>query len=459
MILFFQALVGQEITLSKGAVIDSLVVNDSIGETYSLYLPTAFSTDRTWPVIFAFDAEGRGRATAQLLRQAAEAQGYIIASSNNISQDFSLLDNVKVGTRLMNRVFSFFPIDSNGVHTVGSSEGARVASALPTVFPDIKGVIAVGDTWVNKDFLMRGANFSFIGLVGYEDYRNFMLEGTTALLKRAGLQAALYKYEGGHEWPTGEMTGNALGGLTLQAMAKGFRPADPALVEALYQNDMETVESLRRKLQHYKAYEYLESLISKYDMYGKKDEINQRLKEIRSSRPFKEQRRAYNRAALKEAELMDRYIYFFTEDVNAAHFENLGWWSEQIKELEKLQEASSPAERELAHRMQGMLQSLANTTFKDFKQNKVSIDPLIFTAILQTIFDRENPKGYLNIISLSGQDGDYYTALLYLEDLLKTGYKDMEGLYNIPGTLDLKLSPEYNELIKKYLGESRYYDN
>lgn len=459
LIFSFQLLTGQEMTIQKGTVVDSVAINDSIAETFSLYLPSTFSTDRTWPVLFVFDTEGRGRPAAQLLRVAAEEQGYIVASSNDISSDSSFINNVKVGTRLMNRIFNFFPIDQNGVYAAGFSEGAKVASALPTVFPEIKGIIAIGETWVNTDFIKKGADFSFIGLVGYKDYRNFVLEETTDFLNRAGLSASLYKYEGGHEWPNADMVSNALAGLTLQAMAKGFRPQDLELVESLYQNDVETAESLRRKMQPYKAYQYLEKMIPRYAIYDKKKDLNQRMKSIRSERTFKQQRRAYNRAQYKEEELIDLYVYYFTEDVNSANFENLGWWSQQMKELKEMQEGDNQAEAEMAYRMEGLLGSMADATFKDLKEAKASIDPMIFTAILQTIFDKNDPEGYMNIISLSAQDGDYYTSLLYLEDLLKTGYKDLESLYNIPGTLDLKLSPEYNEIIKKYLGESKYYDN
>lgn len=454
----FQLVMAQEMTLKKGTVIDSLAINDSIAETFSLYLPSNFSSERTWPVLFVFDSDGRGRSATQLLRLAAEEQGYILAASNDISTDSSLVNNVKVGTRLMNRVFSLLPIDRDGIYAAGFSEGAKAASALPTVFPELKGVIAIGDTWLNPDFIKKGANFSFIGLVGYKDYRNFVLEETTDFLERAGLSAVLYKYEGGHEWPNRDMAGNALAGLTLQAMVKGFRTKDLELVETFYQNDVETAESLRRKMEPYKAYQYLEKMKSRYDLYGKKRDLNQRLKSIRGERIFKQQRRAYNRANFKEEELIDLYVYYFTEDVQTANFENLGWWSQQVKELEEMQEGEKQAEAEMAFRLEGLLESLANITFSDLKEANASIDPLIFTAILQTIFDKEDPKGYMNIISLSAQDGDYYTARLYLEDLLKTGYKDVESLYNIPGTLDLKLSPEYNELIKKYLGESKYYD-
>lgn len=61
------------------------------------------------------------------------------------------------------------------------------------------------------------------------------------------------------------------------------------------------------------------------------------------------------------------------------------------------------------------------------------------------------------MISLSAQDQDNETALFYLEQMLKNGYKDLNALYTIEGTLALKMSEKYNKLIKKYLGNSKYF--
>ncbi len=460
LILFsIQGISAQEITLRKGVVIDTLSINDSIPETYSIYLPTAFTTEKRWPVIFVFDSNGRGNRATQLFRQAAEEQGYIIAASNNIGEKETLLNNVKIGTRLMNTVFNFFPIDNNMVYTSGFAEGARVASVMPAVFPEIQGVLAIGDAWVNVDYINKQAKFSFFGMAGYKDPKFNAVRETAEFLKSAKLQSEFYPFEGGREWPPAEVLNNAIGNLTLGAMAKGHRPKDLAVVENLYQAELETVERVRRGMQFYRAHELLELMDRKYASYGKSAQIKEKMKELSKERLFKNQNRDYTNAAAKEADLMDRYFYFFNEDLVSANFENLGWWSQQIKELRDLQVSNNIAEAEMAYRLEGQLRDLAKNAFLDLKDTNAAIDPMVFTAILQTIFDKQDPEGYRNIISLSAQDGDYYTALLYLEDLLKTGYKDLESLYDIPGTLDLKMSPEYNSLVKQYLGSSKYYNN
>ncbi len=454
----FQILFAQEISIRKGAVTDNLSVNDSLSETFAIYLPTNYSNEKSWPIFFVFDPEGRGKSVAQLFRQPGEEQGYVIVASNNIKSKNSLLNNLKVGTRLMSRVFDLFSIDRNRIYTAGLAEGAEVASAIPAVYNNIQGVLAVGDIWLNADLLKKDVNFSIIGLVSTHDFKLYKMEENIRILSKNGNNGSLYKFDGTHQWPDSNVISHALGNFSLQALSKGLIPRDPTLMENLYQKEIETTEVLRRSLQLFKSYELLDKMKDKYGLLDKIDDLKDRQKNLRREKFFREQRREYSRAAIKETELKEQYIYFFNDDVLTSNFENIRWWNQQIKELKAFQQSKNRAEAEMAYRLEGLLQFLAKTTFQELSEAKAHIDRLIFTAILQTTFDRENPEGYRAIISLSAGDGDYETALLYLEDLLKTGYKEMDPLYNIPGTLDLKLSPEYNALIKKYLGESRFYN-
>jgi len=454
-----QLVFAQEFTLKKGTVVDGLQITDSISETFAIYLPTTYSNEQSWPVIFVFDPEGRGKSVVQLFRQLGEEQAYVIVASNNINAKDSLLNNLKVGTRLMTRVFDLFSVDKNRIYTAGLAEGAEVASAIPAVYNKLQGVLAVGNIWLSSDLLKNDQNFSIIGMVNARDFMLYSMEENIQLLSKIGHQASLYKFEGTHQWPKSNLLSSALGNFTLQAMTKNSQIRDSSLIESLYQADIDFSIHLRRTLQFYKSYKFLEQMDSKYADFYKKGDLKERRRSLRREKLFKQQRNEYNNAAIKEAMLKEQYIYYFNEDVLKANFENLGWWTQQIKELEAFQNGENRAEAEMAYRLEGLLQFLARTTYQELYDAKAHIDILVFTAILQTVFDRENPEGYRSIISLTAGDGDYATALLYLEDLLKTGFKDMDALYNIPETLDLKLSPEYNALIKKHLGESRFYNN
>ena len=447
-----------QLTLKKGIVVDSLKVNDSISETFSLFLPKSFSNDTIWPVVFVFEPQGRGRTAAQLFSQGAEEQGYIVVASNNIVAKDSLLNNLKVAYRMINTAFNFFPIDENRIYTAGFAEGAEVASALPPFVKNIRGIIAAGGIWLNSDQLKKANRFTFIGISGYNDYRIYNLEEAVRFFRKNDHPASLYTFNGFHEWPGSQLISRALGGFTLQAMEKGLIPGNPELVESLYQSELEQAERLRRTMQFYKSYELLELMEDKYALHNKKDELKNLQKDLRRNNLYRQQKKEYDKALDLENMKKGEYSYYIEEDIFLANFENIPWWNQQVIELKKYQDGKNLAEAEMGYRLQGFLAALANSYYDTLSKSGASIDPLIFTAVLQTLFDKQNPEGYKNIISLSAQDGDYEMAMLYLEDLLKTGYKDMEALYNIPGTLDLKLSPGYNSMIKKYLGESKFYD-
>jgi hypothetical protein len=182
-----------------------------------------------------------------------------------------------------------------------------------------------------------------------------LLDETASYLRKQGFQARTYNYNGDQEWPEFEMISNALGTFTLQAMDKGFRAKDPAMVERLYAAELETAERLRRTRQDYKAHELLSKMVDKYSRYGKKQELEQRVKDISRSKIFRDQRRQYNRAAGKENEYQEQYLYFFNEDVFRANFENLGWWNQQITELEALQQGQNRAEAENGSQSTGIV--------------------------------------------------------------------------------------------------------
>ncbi|MFO7720012.1 MAG: hypothetical protein R6W85_06195 [Gillisia sp.] len=448
----------QELTLKKGLVMDSLKVNASISETFSLFLPKSYSNDTTWPVVFVFEPQGRGKSAAQLFSHGAEEQGYIIIASNNIVAKDSLLNNLEVANRMMSTAFNFFPLDTNRIYTAGFAEGAKVASAVPVVISNVGGVMAAGGTWLNPDLLKKENRFSFIGISGYNDFRIYNLEESVRFFKRNKHPAFLYTFNGFHEWPDSQLISRALGSFTLQAMEKGLKAGNPELVELLYQAELEEAKRLRRTMQFNRSYRLLEFMEEKYALHNKKNELKTLQKELRGNRLYRQQKKDFDNALVLENMKKEEYSYYFDEDIALANFENIPWWNQQLNELKKYQNGENIAEAEMGYRLQGFLASLTSKYYTVLSQSGASIDPLIFTAVLQTIFDKQNPEGYKKIISLSAQDGNYEMAMLYLEDLLKTGYKDMEALYNIPGTLDLKLSPKYNSMIKKYLGESKFYN-
>ena len=86
----------------------------------------------------------------------------------------------------------------------------------------------------------------------------------------------------------------------------------------------------------------------------------------------------------------------------------------------------------------------------------VDDEALILLSMQKTITEPEDFEYYLRVISLSSKYEDYGTALFYLEEALKKGFKDIDKLDKLPNTAILRISPEYNKLVHKYLDNARY---
>ncbi|WP_029035284.1 hypothetical protein [Salinimicrobium terrae] len=447
----------QEFVVKKGVVMDDLKVSDTLEESYALYLPTTYKNERPWPVLFVFDGEGRGRAAAQLFKTTAEEQGYIIVSSNSISQQNNLEQNTLAGARLMQHIAGILPIDSRQIASVGSAAGAKVASAIPLIFDDIHGVVAVGDHWVNFNLLDNKKNFNFIGIVGDEQFTASGMQSTASTLSRLRFPTQIYTYSGNEDWPQPQIINSAVGSLTLEAMREGFRPVDPQLVEQLYRQDLARVNKLMSLNQLVTAESLLEIMEDKYDGLISTAEIRSKQNQLARSRNYSQQKREQGTVTQKEARLMEDFIYYLEEDIRKASFENLGWWNYQKNQLDSLAQKNN-AEAKMALRLQDFIREYVEIKKREFKERRTPLENKLVANMIQTIFDPRAYDAYREIISLSAQDNDFSTAYFYLEEMLKHGYNDMETLYNIEGTLGLRLTPEYNQIINHYLGDSRFYD-
>jgi len=160
----------QQLTLRKGAIMESIAVNDTVPEDFALFLPTKFDASKRWPVIFVYDMQGRGKMVLRMLLGAAEKNNYILAASNNVNDSLSLTQNVLISKRMFNTVFELFKIQKDRVYTAGFDGGARIASVMPTFMNQITGVISCGSTVGNTEVLSSKNPFHFVGVVGTEDF-------------------------------------------------------------------------------------------------------------------------------------------------------------------------------------------------------------------------------------------------------------------------------------------------
>src|SRR5215467_10261976 len=129
-------------TPAPGAVHASVAVAADPSYSYALYLPSAYSSSKRWPLLLVFDPFARGEVSVKLFHEAAEKYGFIVIGSNN-SRNFQDPSNAirLLGTDVKER----YAVDPRRIYVAGLSGGARVASSIALACKScIAGVIANG---------------------------------------------------------------------------------------------------------------------------------------------------------------------------------------------------------------------------------------------------------------------------------------------------------------------------
>ncbi|MDX1767756.1 MAG: alpha/beta hydrolase [Arenibacter troitsensis] len=447
----------QQMTLKKGIVIDSIPVKDSISESYSLFLPTTFEMDRNWPILLVFDMEGQGKRAVRMFQEAAEKQGYILAAPNNVNDSLSTSQNILVTGRMFNDIIRLLPIHKNRSYSAGFDSGARFASVLPIFVKGIAGVISCGAVYPNMDILNTNNLFQFIGIVGKEDYAYPEMLAGKSLMGRLKFPNHLLVFNGGHEWPNSQYLEKALEIFNLSAMAKGQLEKDEVYINETYAQYLEEIDRLIRSNKLIQADNVLDEVIAVYRVLKDSDSLKRIKRELNKNKLFKTMTRNENNTLMKESFIKEDYVYYLEEDLATYNYNNLGWWIYQMGELKKYDNSKIEAEREMGKRLLGYVNALIEDNL-DIVNSGSQVDQEVLSLLwmLKTITEPADYSYYLKIIANSAQMEDYGTSLFYLEELLKKGYTDKAELYSLENTALLRITPEFNEIVAKYLKDARY---
>ncbi|WP_299257316.1 hypothetical protein [uncultured Aquimarina sp.] len=442
--------------LKKGEVIDSLTVPSSEGSNYSIYLPKSFDLNKSWPILFGFDSNNNSNKITTLFSKAAEELGFVVVVTN-FSEKSSINDKSKYVAFFMEHIFNLFPIQKRRVYVVGIGNDGPLNSLLPLIYEEFNGVIAVGNSYYYNESVKVRRDFSYIGMVGNKNYRYQDFFNTKKYLRRRAVISDIYTYEGNEELPSEDLMVKALTSFTLQDMLKGKIQTDSIWVKNIFKKNLEEVTLLKSQGKYVIAYDELTRMRDRYRLFFDVDQLKEEQKGIRKINSYKKEKRLRSKYHNREKLLRETFILSLEEDIELNQYDNLGWWQYRMNELDELGKSKEKYATNMVLRIKDFLKKVLVDYKTDTVKEEKEIDKKIFVNILSTIVDKNDFESYRKIISLSAIDQDNSTALFYLEKMLQNGYKELESLYNIEGTLALRISKEYNNIIKKYLGTSKYF--
>jgi hypothetical protein len=435
--------------LQKGVVIPAVQLDESGSMSYALHLPNSYDESQQSPVVFVFDAKGQGAKAVQRFTIGSNLTNSVVVSPNYKMSD-SLVISAKQTSALINTIYNNFSIDRSKLILAGEGRGALIASTSAHLTQDVFGVIAINDVFVDEKILNKNPIINFVILnndVGSQYYKLKALDGRYSFREKL---KGYYEFESLDNWPDEGYLAAAIVDL-LQPSASSDR------IEQFYTSDLAFGNALYKKRRHLEAFSFVSDLKKQYKKEVDLNDQKDLLREIRANSTYKASKLQRNTVIFEEKLLLEDFIFFLEEDAQKAYFDNLGWWNYQMDELDST--ARNRQSRKVAKRLKSYVQKRVEEKHSFYSLNSGSLEQLLFINILRTLVDPNNQEAFVNVISLSAKEGDANAALFYLEELLRSGYTDYDSLYTIEGTTALRLSEDWNELVKAYLGKSKYYDN
>jgi predicted esterase len=264
------ALVGQNPTAKStqpapppGVLIPQQTCAAKPEQSYALYLPSHYTSQKRWPIIYAFDPDGRGDIPVELMKDAAERYGYIVAGSNN-SRNGSWKLEAESAQAMFDDTHARFAIDDSRIYFAGFSGGARVASALAQQCKCAAGVLLNGAGFAGNP-PSRDAIVAVFAAVGSFDFNYPELSALDDKLEQAGFPHVLRHFDGPHEWAPPEVTEEALAWFRLIAMKQKREARDDSFIALQVTQATARAQALQQSGQSYEAWREYRQAIATFD--------------------------------------------------------------------------------------------------------------------------------------------------------------------------------------------------
>ncbi len=438
----------------RGQIVDKVAVADTPSQSYALYLPSGYTPEKLWPVLYMLDARGNALVPLGRFQTAAERFGWILVSSYNSRSDTQDDPNSPAMTAMWNDAVKRFSIDGRRVYATGFSGGGRAAVAMAYDLPGrVAGVIDVGAGFPNSQPPTKKVPFLYFGTVGDRDMNYYEMRELEQKLESTKSPHRIVFFAGGHEWMSPDIAGEAVAWLELQAMKSGARMKDPDVIASLHAAARECAAALEvqgRKTEAFRAYSHTSEdfggLADVTPDEAKARELGN-LPEVQAALEDARRRDARDEATLRSVNTKLRNALSQPDPPLPARLAaDLG-----IPDLRTKAASGSPEERLSADRILANLR--AQTGFYLPEQMFQQRDTTRARALLlvRAEIDPDNPLVYYNVAAGAARTGDASRAIKDLETAVARGFRRFELIDE-----DTDFDPiRQDEAFKKWLASAR----
>ncbi len=433
---FFAAIGAHAQSGMVGRVLEQVAAAKDPGQTYALYVPSAYSPEKRWPVIFCFDPGARGLEPVRRLQTAAEKYGFIVAGSLN-SRNGAWADNAIAIQAMVGDVESHLSLDPKRLYTAGLSGGARVATQLALAGLS-KGVIACSAGFPqSEEGIPSKVPFVFFGTAGQEDFNYAELRRLDDELDARKATRRIVVFEGGHEWAPAELLGDAVLWLVLEEMRAGLRPRDDALIQSTFATRVAALPTAPA-LEVWRA---TKSIAEDFQGLADVKDYQRKATELAALKELKDARKAERDLVKRE----DALAY----DLASAATGSASAMRKQVTSLRALADgAADTPERRMARRV------LAGVAVSARENVRGLIDAGDYEAAanwleMAVAIRPEQARNYFELARVRALNGEKPKALAALQQAAEKGLSGAERVENEAAFAKLKADPVWPALLAK----------
>ncbi len=231
--------------LPAGRVIEKVACRAEPKIAYALYLPSGYTAQKKWPIVFALDAGRQALDPMEVFHETAERHGVIVVSSYDSASDTDTAPTVAAVRAMWDDTHERFSIDDRRIYFAGYSGTVRISCYLAIGRPGaITGIIGASAGFPMDRRPKRDTDFLFFGTSGIKDFNYSELHALDTEMNGLRLPHRIEYFGGGHEWMPAPLVDEALDWMELRSMIAGTTPKDQARLAALWSADLGRAKAL-----------------------------------------------------------------------------------------------------------------------------------------------------------------------------------------------------------------------
>lgn len=429
---------------AKGEIIEkvNVLVNDQ--QSYALYLPSNYTTDKTYPVLYIFDAHGTGNLPVTMYKNLAEKYGYILIGSNNSKNGTPWEQTQIIANNLFSDSQQRLSINTARIYVLGFSGGARVANALCITNGAIAGAICCGAASPAANNKDPRSNYTFLGICGNQDF-NYIEMRKYDMVELAGrpVKHAFIEFDGKHEWPKEEIMREAFLWTELGAMRK-----EPILKNDAFINEniliySDQIKNAQQNNKTFEVYNLIRKTINFFDGLVDLKPYYDIYKPLKENAEVDKKLKGEEQIWKKEEELKE----FYGE---AMQSKNIAWWKLEANSITKKTKSGSTEEQLMHKRVLDYLSLVAYMQTTNAIQQQNLQAAKMFCEIYLIIDPTNGEANYLDaiILAIEFKDKEAIEAL-YAATKNKKRFKDISRLENDNAFIKLRETEEFKAVLKK----------